>query len=117
MKMIKKCNSILIDNTGETIAEVVVAFAVLAIMMVLFAQGIAYASRTNVIADHNRNNADQTLIKLQDLLASTEAQGPVPVMGGNAESPIIIYRQVYEISVDDTDENSDTYRYVVYTAD
>lgn len=117
MKMIKKCDSILFDNTGETIAEVVVAFAVLAIMLVMFAQGIAYASNTGFAADRQRSNADQTLIKLQDILASTDAQSPVPVMGGNAESPIIIYRQVYEISVDEEDENSDTYRYVVYTAD
>ncbi len=111
MKLIRKNSHILEDNKGETIVEVVVAFTVLSIMMVLFSQGIAYASRTSVLADNNRDSADQAMMDLQERIAGYDpappgkspVQADVPV---GAES-FLVYRQVYTV---------DSKTYVVYSS-
>lgn len=113
MKVIRKLDRMQNDNKGETIVEVVVAFAVLSIMMVMFAQGISYASHAGVAAEKKRSDADQALVRLQDKLAANEDEGKVPIAGGNLSSPIIVYRQVCEITLDD----GSSYKYVVYTSD
>ena len=40
MRRISKTGSILRDNSGETIVEVLVAFTLLSIIMLMFSQGI-----------------------------------------------------------------------------
>ncbi len=70
MRSVKQTKRILKDNSGETIVEVVVAFTLLSIMMLIFAQGLASASRSEMTATNNRNNADQSLIDLKQKIAS-----------------------------------------------
>lgn len=110
MKLIRKSGHLLEDNKGETIVEVVVAFTVLSIMMVMFSQGLAYASRTSVIADKNRDSADQAMMELQEQIATnTPGSGKMPVP---ADTPagvdsFVVYREVYTV---------DSKTYVVYSS-
>lgn len=71
MKRINKTVSILKDTSGESIIEVLVAFILLSIMLVIFSQGLASASNSEVSAKQNRENADQSMIDLQRKLASS----------------------------------------------
>lgn len=71
MKMIKKTVSILKDTSGESIVEVLVAFTLLSIMMVVFSQGLASASISEMNAKKNRESADQSMNTLQKKLASS----------------------------------------------
>lgn len=70
MKRLNKLNSVLKDTSGETMVEVIVAFTLLTIMLVVFSQGLASATTSEVNAKNTRDNADQTMIKLQKHLAS-----------------------------------------------
>lgn len=71
MKILKKTASILINTSGESIIEVLVAFTLLSIMMVVFSQGLASASVSEVNAKKTRDSADQSMIDLQRKLASS----------------------------------------------
>ena len=73
-------------------------------MMVLFSQGIAYATRTGVLADQTRDNADQSMIDLQERIAKKLNPPPkVPI----TQNGVVVYRQVY---------TEGSYTYVVYTS-
>ena len=106
MKMIKeRLGVILHDQSGETIVEAIVAFALLSIMLVIFAQGLAWATTTEVKASENRKNADETMIELQDKLASE----PVNKSDGvKIDNNIPIRRYVKDV---------DGQKYIVYEAD
>ena len=107
MKLIRK-NGYLSDNKGETIVEVVVAFTVLSIMMVLFSQGIAYASNSSLQADKNRDSAAKAMTDLQEQIALNNAPPiKMPVMNSDPNDPVVVYRQVY---------NVDSKTYVVYSS-
>lgn len=71
MKILKKTSSILKNTSGESIIEVLVAFTLLSIMMVVFSQGLASASVSEVNAKKTRDSADQSMIDLQRKLASS----------------------------------------------
>ena len=71
MKILKKTASILKNTSGESIIEVLVAFTLLSIMMVVFSQGLASASVSEVNAKKTRDSADQSMIDLQKKLASS----------------------------------------------
>ena len=106
--IIRKINNLLKDNKGETIIEVVVAFTLLTIMMVLFSQGIKYATMTNMRADDTRSNSDLAMEGLQSEVASDKSTAmPVNDIEGSN-----VYRKRYVITVDGQD-----YTYVVYSAD
>lgn len=75
MKLISKTGRILKSNSGETIVEVLVAFTVLSIMLIVFAQGIAWATSTEFNASESRNAADQAMVALQDQLATEATPG------------------------------------------
>lgn len=110
MKLIRKNINPLEDNKGETIVEVVVAFTVLSIMMVLFSQGIAYASRIGIRADQNRDSADQAMMDLQEQIAGNitpPGKLPVPADVPNDIESFVVYRQVYSV---------DSKTYVVYSS-
>ena len=97
------------DNRGETIVEVIVAFALLSIMLVLFSQGLAAASRSDMKAMETRTAADKAMLtlqqkKLDSSLTTYKAQ--VTEVDNN-----LIYRQVYQIV-----EGQDVYTYVVYSS-
>ena len=104
MKIIRKTFNLIVDNKGETIVEVVVAFAVLSIMLVMFAQGIAYASNTSARAMQTREKSDKAMHLLQKARVSGSADS-IPV-----EGEPLVYRQVREIELDDGTK----YYYVVY---
>ena len=70
MNIIRKTASILRNTSGETIIEVLVAFTLLAIMLVVFSQGLASASLSEANAKQTRDSADQSMIDLQSKLAS-----------------------------------------------
>ena len=103
MNIIRKTANLIEDNKGETIVEVVVAFAVLSIMLVMFAQGISYATNTSVRASKTREESDKAMLDLQKDMV-TETADPIPVSG-----EVLVYRQVRDIEVDGT-----KYYYVVY---
>lgn len=56
---------ILRDNKGESIAEVMVAFLVLSIMMALFAQGLRYVGTARSYAIEECDAADTAMLELQ----------------------------------------------------
>lgn len=70
MKRIKKIGMILKDTSGETMIEVLVAFTLLSIMMVVFSQGLASAANSEANAKNSRDSADKTMLKLQQKLSS-----------------------------------------------
>ena len=72
MRRISKTGNILACNSGETIVEVLVAFTLLSIIMLIFSQGIAFATNAEYRANKNRENADEALRRVQYRLAQGE---------------------------------------------
>lgn len=112
----------LIDNSGETIVEVTVAFTLLSIMLVIFSQGIAYATSAEVNASKSRNRADAAMIELQRTIAQPTSSDlitpPLPIaVDGNANAYYKIY--TVRIGTDTPDDPSDdaSYLYAVYGTD
>ena len=104
----RKIRNLLKDNKGETILEVVVAFTLLTIMMVLFSQGIKYATMTNLKADETRNDSDRAMEELQKEIASDSSVAmPVGNIDGNN-----INRKRYVVTVEGKE-----YSYIVYSVD
>lgn len=110
MKIISKFNlRPLGDKRGETIVEVIVAFSLLTIMLLIFSQGLAFASRSDIQAMQTRDKADKAMMDLQATkIDNPENKLPVAEIDSN-----IIYRQVYQIEYEDSGQ---IYSYVVYTA-
>ena len=103
-----KIRNLLKDNKGETILEVVVAFTLLTIMMVLFSQGIKYATMTNLRADETRNDSDRAMEELQKEIASDSSVAmPVGNIDGNN-----VNRKRYVVTVEGKE-----YSYIVYSVD
>ena len=89
------------DSGGETLVEVLVAFTLLSIMLLIFSQGLAWATKSEANAAESRDNADQAMIALQDQLANNTTIQGAPVFGG-------VYRYIYHPTSGTT--------YVVYKA-
>ncbi|MCR5329162.1 MAG: hypothetical protein K6E12_09985 [Saccharofermentans sp.] len=70
MKTIRNVRRILSDRSGETIIEVMVAFILLSIMLIVFSQGLASATNAEVTATNSRTNADTSFIALRKKLVS-----------------------------------------------
>ena len=103
MKRLYKQSFLILDNRGETISEVLVAFTLLTIMLVILTQGITAASRALINANDHRESADMSMIQLQQENLGIGAGVHV----GNAN----IYRHVKSVFY-----NGREYRYVVYTS-
>ncbi len=103
MKLIKKTSSIFGNNSGETMVEVLVAFTLLSIMLVVFSEGIAWASKSEMQATDRRNGADAAMKSLQhDLAENVPGQpGSTTTVGTGS-----ITAQVYTYG---------DYQYTVYT--
>ena len=69
MKLIRKTSSIFVNNSGETMVEVLVAFTLLSIMLVIFSEGIAWATNSESRATQRRSGADLAMKTLQHDLA------------------------------------------------
>lgn len=89
---------------GETMVEVIVAFTLLSIILVLFSQGIAWATKSEARASDNRRAADSAMESLQQDLA----QG---VKGNPRDEGRIIVKEA-ELIPEIYSENG--YMYVVY---
>lgn len=70
MRLIKKNYRIIADNAGETMVEVIVAFALLSIMLLLFTQGIAGATRSEYYAQKSRTSADVAMRALNEYIVT-----------------------------------------------
>ena len=105
------------DKRGETIIEVLVAFALLSIMLVLFSQGITAASKSDIKAMQTRTAADKAMLVLQKVkVDGTNLPDNVTVSTKAPASKVddkLIYRQIYQITDEQTGEK---YTYVVYSA-
>ena len=64
MKILPKTKAILISTKAETMVEVIVAFLVMSIVMVLFAQGLRYATSAQTYAIDNGRACDKAMIEL-----------------------------------------------------
>ena len=102
-------NTILTDNKGESMAEVLVAFTLLSIMLVIFFQGIAWATKTEVNASNSRGRADQAMIDLQGK-RSNESGVPAGQVDGLQGR---ISRKIYSVDV----YGGQSYTYVLYEAE
>ena len=69
MKILAKTKAKLIETKAESMAEVVVAFLVLSLVMALFAQGLRYATSAEAYAKDNTVACDKSMIELQKTLA------------------------------------------------
>lgn len=69
MKIVAKTKAVLLANTAETMAEVIIAFVVLSLVMALFAQGLRYAASAETYAKDKSVMTDESLLKLQKTLA------------------------------------------------
>ena len=78
MKILAKTKAKLVETKAESMAEVIVAFLVLSLVMALFAQGLRYATGAEIYAKENTVACDNSLIELQKTLAGK---------GGKAEGP------------------------------
>ncbi len=104
MKSINKRPLIIGNNSGETIAEVVVAFALLSIMLVILFQGMQNATKNLANANDHRKSSDIAMIQLQSE-SLTNGSAKKVVEGTN------IYRYVVRIP-----SNGQNYVYVVYSS-
>ena len=109
-KINKSFRQLIRDNRGETIVEVIVAFALLSIMLVLFSQGLAAASRSDMKAMETRTAADKAMLQLQQMKIDTGITQPNRAQVTEVDNNLI-YRQVYQIV-----EGQDVYTYVVYSS-
>ena len=75
MKLICKTKRLLMDNSGETMVEVLVAFTLLSIMLIVFAQGLSWATISESKASQSRREADEAMLKLQQALAGKSVDG------------------------------------------
>ncbi|MBR4557402.1 MAG: hypothetical protein IKO15_07975 [Clostridiales bacterium] len=109
MKCKRKAFNTLKDNSGETIAEVLVAFILLTIMLLIYSQGIALATNSEMKADKSRTGADKAMKQVQDDIADNDESHRTE----NYRVPVYldtrIIHKTYEFSVD-----GKTYSYVYY---
>lgn len=74
MKILAKTKAKLLETKAESMAEVIVAFLVLSLVMALFAQGLRYATSVESYSKANTVNNDNSMIKLQNVLAGKEEE-------------------------------------------
>lgn len=70
MKMIAKTKEILLEQKAESMIEVIVAFLVLSIIMVLFAQGISFSNRAESYAIGRSRDSDSAMKELMDSIVT-----------------------------------------------
>ena len=116
MRIIRKHYNLISDNSGETIIEVVVAFTLLSIMLIMFSQGITFATNSNLDAQETRKKSDEAmkLLQYQKVSANRPVAGPIDSYADQSlEIDLKMYKQIYNVKISEDDEN--TYTYVVYS--
>lgn len=106
MKYLRNVTSIIKDNSGETIAEVLVAFVLLTIVLILYAQGIALATNSDMNASKSRTGADKAMKQVQDDIAAGNNAQSYQVQGYFGDRVI---HNTYTYTID-----GQTYTYVYY---
>lgn len=114
MRLIKKTNSILGSNSGETMVEVIVAFTLLSIMLIVFSEGIAWATRTEFNAGKSRTSADVAMRALQEYIATSTVDeskysNSITVSENNTQLQAGWRKHEYTVTVD-----GDVYLYYGY---
>ena len=69
MKILAKTKAKLLETKAESMAEVIVAFLVLSLVMALFAHGLRYATSVETYSKTNTENNDNSMIELQKTIA------------------------------------------------
>ena len=65
MKIIAKTKAVLFTNKAESIVEVIIAFVVLTIVMVMFADGMNFVTSAEKYAIENTKDNDAAMLRLQ----------------------------------------------------
>lgn len=86
MKIIAKTKAILIATKAESMSEVVVAFLVLSIIMVVFVRGITFAGKAESNAIDNVNTSDDAMIRLQKVVTDQDPK-PAGVSDETVDAP------------------------------
>ncbi|MBP5261358.1 MAG: type II secretion system protein [Clostridiales bacterium] len=97
------------DKKGETMVEVIVAFTLLSIMLVVFSQGITFAAKAENNAIKVRKLADEAMQSFQFEKANNSRNHTMVPIGVFGKT---IYRQTYPVI-----QEGETHTYVVYVAD
>ncbi len=108
MRQINKKRNFISDNSGESMVEVLVAFTLLSIMLVLFTQGITWATKSEVNATRNRNAADNAMKNLQQDIADGNIatyQVSLPLLKDRIKRGVAQYTD---------DEGGNVYTYIYY---
>ena len=100
---------ILKDNSGETIVEVLVAFVLLTIMLVVYAQGIAWATNSEMNAEKSRTGADKAMKQVQDDISNGDAHELTEKYQVPVYLDTRIVHKTYTVTVD-----GKSYTYVYY---
>ena len=115
MKIIAKTKAVLYSNRAETITEVLVAFLVLSIVMVLFAQGLKFAAAAENYAVNNTKSYDNSMFEVQKTLAGEN--GKAESFGASQEITLDngkLILNCYRVKVDG---DSEYYYYWVFDAE
>ena len=110
MKCVRNAVSILNDKSGETIAEVLVTFILLTIVLLIYSQGIAMATKSELNADKSRTYADRALKQVQDDITDGNEDNLMGLYQVPEYLDTRIVHNSYSITVD-----GQTYTYVYYT--
>jgi hypothetical protein len=114
MKIIAKTKRELLANKAESMAEVVVAFLVLTIVMTLFAQGISFSNRAEKYAVDRTRDSDKAMKDLLDTVIANhgDADDGSTIKESLNGQPNMLKLKLYIVST-----GGDNCIYYVYDAD
>ena len=98
------------NKSGETMIEVLVAFTVLSMMLLLFSQGIAWATKSEVNASNSRSAADTAALALQEYLAKGSTTHATVTAGTPSTGSDGITSTVYTVTI-----GTEMYTYTIYS--
>lgn len=113
MRYVRKTSFIFNSKSGESMVEVMVAFVVLSIILLIFAEGLQMATRLEVRSDQTRRGADSAMADVQSRISSGETFGSrmdeISISSDGVNSSVVPY--TYQVNIDGND-----YTFVVYKA-
>ena len=116
MKMIPKTKEALLTNKAESMAEVVVAFMVLTIVMSLFAQGMKFAQRAENFAIERARDSDKAMRTMLDAAINSAGAADDSVVEDVTligETELLLRLKFYSVT---TEGGGDHCIYFVYDA-
>ena len=115
MKILAKTKAKLLETKAESMAEVIIAFLVLSLVMALFAQGLRYATSVETYSKDNTENNDNSMIELQKTLAGKE-DGKASILEGPLNRPLADQGDALKLSQYFVNTGHDTNVYWVFDA-